>query len=137
MAVDEPADAEPREIHEGPAHYGSGTECSQQMADIVAVAMWDVGAPDAAVERMLGVVSRESGCDSAAYNGNTATGDDSFGLCQINRRSGWFSRGQLLSGVDPLRFAGDPTYNAEACATLYERCGFGPWRYGNYGCARP
>ena len=120
-----------------PSYYGSTTGCSQANATLIAHAMWDVGANDDQVYRMLNIVSRESGCDSAAYNGNRRTRDDSWGYCQINSLASWFSPGALLEDFNRWRFADDPRHNAEACAKLYSRCGFGPWNYGNYYCRRP
>lgn len=120
-----------------PAYYGGGSGCSRALATLIARAMWDVSANDAQVYRMLNIVSRESGCDSSAYNGNAATGDDSFGLCQLNARAGFFRSGGILSGFDRWAFASDPALNARACAALYARCGFGPWVKGDYGCRRP
>ena len=120
-----------------PAHYGGNTGCSQYMADVIANAMWARGANNNAVTNMLAVISRESGCTTTAFNGSNATKDTSYGLCQINQRAGWFAPGQLLAGYSPGAFAGNPEYNAAACATLWARCGFHPWQKGNYGCHRP
>ena len=120
-----------------PAYYGGGTGCSQYMADVVANAMWARGASNNAVTNMLAIISRESGCNSAAFNGNTSTGDQSYGLCQINALAGFFRPGQILSGYSPSAFAGNPEHNAAACAALWARCGFHPWQKGNYGCHRP
>ena len=119
-----------------PAYYGGGTGCSQANANLIANAMWNVGAQNWAVEKMLGIVSRESGCDSAAYNGNRRTGDDSWGFCQLNVLAGFFRSGQILAAYNPYSFAGNPTHNAAACAKLYSVCGFGPWTKP-YGCRRP
>jgi hypothetical protein len=120
-----------------PSYYGGTTGCSQTNATLIARAMWNVGANDAQVYRMLNIVSRESTCDSAAYNGNRRTGDDSWGFAQQNSLSGWFDPGQLLAGYDRFAFATDPALNARAVAAMYARCGFGPWNYGNYYCRRP
>ena len=120
-----------------PAYYGGNSGCSQHMADIIARAMWARGANNNEVSYMLSVISRESGCNSSAFNGNSATGDQSYGLCQINALAGFFRSGQILSGYSPGAFAGNPKYNAEACAALWARCGFHPWQKGNYGCHRP
>lgn len=134
-----PSTSPPRREWTGaiPAYYGSGSGCTQANANLIAHAMWDVGANDQQVSRMLNIVSRESGCDSSAYNGNRRTGDDSFGFCQINSLASWFSPGSLLADFNRWRFADDPGHNALACATMYARCGFGPWNYGNYYCRRP
>ena len=120
-----------------PAHYGGNTGCSQYMADVVATAMWARGANNNDVTNMLAIISRESGCTTTAFNGSDATKDTSFGLCQINQRAGFFRPGQILAGYSPGAFAGNPEYNAAACATLWARCGFHPWQKGNYGCHRP
>lgn len=120
-----------------PSYYGSTTGCSRTNATLIARAMWNVGANDQQVYRMLNIVSRESTCDSAAHNGNRRTGDDSYGFGQQNALSGWFDPGQLLADYDRFAFATDPALNARAVAAMYARCGFGPWNYGNYYCRRP
>ena len=120
-----------------PAYYGGSTGCSQANADLIARAMWNVGAANWAVEQMLYIVSRESGCDSSAHNGNRNTGDDSWGFCQLNVLAGFFRPGQILAAYNPYSFAYDPAHNAAACAALYARCGFGPWTKPTYGCRRP
>lgn len=120
-----------------PAYYGRGSACTQANANLIAISMWDVGANDAQVFRMLNIISRESGCDSSAFNGNRRTGDDSWGFCQINSLAGFFRSGQILENYNRWSFAGDPRHNAQACAKLYSVCGFGPWNYGNYYCSKP
>ena len=117
--------------------YGGSTGCSQANATLIAHAMWDVGANDSQVYRMLGIVSRESGCDSSAYNPNRRSGDDSWGFCQLNSLAGFFRSGGILESYNRWSFADDPRHNARACAALYARCGFGPWIKGDYGCRRP
>lgn len=120
-----------------PSYYGSTTGCTQANATLIAHAMWDVSANDQQVHRMLNIISRESGCDSAAYNGNRRTGDDSWGFCQLNSLAGFFRSGGILADYNRWSFADDPRHNARACAALYARCGFGPWVKGDYGCRRP
>ncbi len=134
-----PSTSPPRREWTGaiPSYYGSTTGCSQANATLVAHAMWDVGANDAQVYRMLNIVSRESGCDSAAYNGNRRTGDDSWGFCQLNSLAGFFRSGGILEHSHRYALADDPRHNAQACAALYARCGFGPWTKPTYGCRRP
>lgn len=131
--IPEPA----RWTHRIPQAYGEGSGCTPDEATYIAHAMWNVGADNDTVMWMLGVISRESTCDPAAHNGNRNTGDDSYGLCQINRLAGWFNTGQLLDDVDPNRFAWDFGYNAAACARLWAECGRGPWNAGNYYCKKP
>jgi hypothetical protein len=107
-----------------PAYYGGNTGCSQGNANLIARAMWNVGASDWAVEQMLYIVSRESGCDSSAYNGNRRTGDDSWGFCQLNVLAGFFRSGQILAAYNPYSFAYNPWHNAQACAAYLFSC---PW----------
>lgn len=117
-----------------PEFYGAGTGCSRDEASVVARRLWDAGGSDDTVVWMLGVMSRESACDSSAHNGNRRTGDDSWGLCQINTLAGWFDPDGLLADVDRYRFATDFALNVEACIRLWEECGRGPWNYSNYYC---
>ena len=114
-----------------------GKGCTQANADLIANAMWDVGANDSQVQKMLLIVSRESGCDSSAYNGNRRTGDDSWGFCQQNALAGFFRPGQILASYNRYAFAADPGLNARSCAAMYAACGFHPWNKPYYGCRRP
>ena len=167
VAITAAAQAEPRAIHEGiltgglqsaqrreqvvinpppppprvwtgniPVHPG-GRGCSQTNANLIANAMWDVGANDSQVQKMLLIVSRESGCDSAAHNGNRKSGDDSFGFAQQNALAGFYRPGGILADYDRYAFATDPALNARAVAAMYAACGFHPWNKPNYGCRRP
>lgn len=120
-----------------PAYYGAGSACTPAQATIVAHHMWHHGASDATVTWMLDTISRESTCDPAAHNGNRRTGDDSWGLCQINALAGHFSPGGIVADYDRHRFAVDFEHNAAACAELWSVCGRGPWNYGNYYCRTP
>lgn len=120
-----------------PEIYGEGSGCSQEEANIIARAMWDQGASDDSVKKMLRIVSRESICDSSAHNGNTRTRDDSWGLCQQNNLSGWFDEGKLLENYDRFAFGDDFALNAESCAVMWAECSVGPWNYGNYYCSTP
>ncbi|MGA1697564.1 MAG: hypothetical protein ACO4AZ_01655 [Ilumatobacteraceae bacterium] len=120
-----------------PEVYGTGSGCTREQASIIARAMWAHGAVDSSVEWMLGIVSRESLCNSAAHNGNRNTGDDSWGLCQQNVLAGWFNEGKLLAGFDRYQFAVDFQLNAQSCALMWSVCGRGPWTKGDYGCSTP
>lgn len=120
-----------------PEVYGEGSGCTQEEADIIARSLWEVGASDESVLKMLRIISRESLCDPSAHNGNRKTRDDSWGLCQQNNLSGWFNEGKLLEHFDRFQFANDFAYNAEACALMWSECSVGPWNYGNYYCSTP
>lgn len=120
-----------------PAYYGGDTGCTKDEADIVAIKMRTLGASDDTVYWMLRTMSRESTCDSSAHNNNPRTGDDSWGLCQINVLGGHFGSRGILSGWDRYRFASDFSYNVDACVKLWTVCGKGPWNYGDYYCRKP
>ena len=117
--------------------YRPGGGCEKWKADSIARSMWNVGASNAAVERMLLIVSRESNCNSGAHNGNRGTGDDSWGICQLNALAGFFGSNGILGGFNRFAFASNFAHNADACAKLYSVCGFGPWTKPTYGCRRP
>ena len=120
-----------------PEVYGEGSGCTQEEASIIARALWDRGASDDSVTKMLRIISRESLCDSSAHNDNSRTRDDSWGLCQQNNLSGWFDEGKLLENYDRYAFASDFALNAESCAVMWAECSVGPWNYGNYYCSTP
>ena len=120
-----------------PAYYGAGSECTRDEASRVARAMWAEGANDWTVDWMLTIISRESTCDPAAHNDTVATGDDSWGLCQLNARAGFFESDGILAEFDRYRFAVDFDHSAQACARLWAVCGRGPWIRGDYGCRVP
>ena len=120
-----------------PEHYGRGSGCTRQQAGVVAAEMRSVGANSGEVEKMLGIISRESGCKSSAINMNSRSRDRSHGLCQQNSLASWFDQGQLLGHIDRWAFPNDFRLNAYSCALMWSRCGFLPWQQGNYGCQRP
>lgn len=120
-----------------PEYYGAESGCEQDEANIVAKEMRKVGADDVTILWMLKTMSRESTCDPSAYNGDRSTGDNSYGLCQLNTLAGFFKEGEILADYNPEDFANDFELNAEACATLWDICGRGPWNYGNYYCSSP
>lgn len=77
------------------------------------------------------VMWRESRCDGYAFNGNASTGDESYGLMQVNRYRGlgdWWDSGGFT--VEVMR---TPTGSIAAAATLWHACGWGPW-IKPYGC---
>lgn len=120
-----------------PAYYGEGSSCSREQATVIANKMWSVGASDETINWMLSMMSRESTCDSSAHNYNPRTGDDSWGLCQINVLGGHFGSRGILNGWDRYRFSSDFNYNVDACVKLWTVCGKGPWNYGDYFCRKP
>lgn len=69
---------------------------------------------------LVAIAGRESGYDPTAHNGNTSTGDNSFGLFQINKLNGMhaqWSDQQLLT----------PEGSVAAAAALVKSGGLQPW----------
>jgi len=120
-----------------PAYYGGDTGCTPAQAQIVADHYWRSGASDDTVLWALTMISRESTCNPAVINNNRRTGDDSWGLCQINVLAGHFRGDGIVADYDRYRFATDFEYNVAACVKLWTVCGRGPWNYGDYYCKTP
>ncbi len=78
--------------------------------------------PDMAV-KMTAVALRESTGDPTAYNGNTATGDDSYGLWQINfydpKDPGYGARLMSQLGITDKSQLFDPVANAQAAYKMW------------------
>lgn len=86
---------------------------------ILSVAM-EAGFPRTVAVSMVAIALRESAGDPAAFNGDSATGDLSYGLWQINLRGTPLSRFQQL-GLPATKPADlfDPLMNAKAAFILW------------------
>ena len=84
---------------------------------------------------MAAIAMAESSGNSGAHNNNRQTGDDSYGLWQINMidRLGPERRRQFgIQSNDQLK---DPRINAKAAKAVFDSQGFGAWsvyRSGSY-----
>ena len=76
---------------------------------------------------MAAIAMAESGGRSAAHNDNVRTGDNSYGLWQVNMlgRMGPERRRQFGIGSNEALF--DPAVNASAARKVFESQGFGAW----------
>ena len=76
---------------------------------------------------MAAIAMAESGGRSAAHNNNAATGDNSYGLWQVNMlgRMGPERRRNFGIGSNEALF--DPAVNASAARKVFESQGFGAW----------
>lgn len=119
-----------------PAAY-VGLACPQHEADVIALRFLRAGASRSTVEWALYTISRESGCRHWLRNHNLSTGDDSFGLCQLNALAGHFGPNGVLAGWDRWRLLEDFSYNVDACVKMWTVCGRGPWNRDGYYCTRP
>ena len=85
---------------------------------------------------MAAIAMAESGGRSAAHNNNAATGDNSYGLWQVNMlgRMGPERRRQFGIGSNEALF--DPAVNASAARKVFESQGFGAWSVFRSGAYR-
>jgi hypothetical protein len=85
---------------------------------------------------MAAIAMAESGGRAKAHNDNRSTGDDSYGLWQINMidRLGPERRRQL--GISGNAALFDPTTNAKAARKVYLSQGFGAWSVYKNGAYR-
>lgn len=116
--------------------YSNHGICTSAEASIIARTFAAAGASTDTIRWALLVASRESGCDETAHNRSARTRDDSFGVFQLNARSGHFGPGGILAGFDRWALLTDFELNARAATTLWQTCGRGPWS-PPYSCSEP
>lgn len=74
----------------------------------------------------VAIALRESNLNPGAFNGNKATGDESYGLFQINLLGSLRSRLQSFGLSQPSDLL-DPANNARAAYQMYKQSGFHAW----------
>lgn len=82
-------------------------------------------ANDAAI--MAAIAMAESGGRSGAHNNNAATGDNSYGLWQINMLGGMGPERRRQFGIGSNEDLFDPATNANAAKAVFGSQGFGAW----------
>ena len=81
---------------------------------------------------MIAISHRESRWDPKAYNGNRATGDDSYGLFQINMLGDMGPKRAKDFGITDYKQLFDPTTNIKAARIMYGGGNLSPWnKHGN------
>lgn len=101
------------------------TAGSLTMAQIAQVA-FNGGFRGADIAKAVAIAERESHGRPSAHNNNLKTGDNSYGLWQLNmlpKALGPFLSGLGYTGNDLL----DPNTAAKAAFAVYKRDGFNPW----------
>ena len=82
--------------------------------------------------KMIAISHRESRWDPKAYNGNRATGDDSYGLFQINMLGDMGPKRAKDFGITDYKQLFDPTTNIKAARIMYGGGNLSPWnKHGN------
>lgn len=106
--------------------YKRGQLKDKELEDVLKQA----GFKGKALQVAFGIAKRESSGNSKAYNGNTGTGDNSYGLFQINLLGSLASRVKQygLSGPDDFF---DPLTNAKVAYKMSKGGkDFGAWAWG-------
>ena len=118
---------------EGSDPIPSGGKASpEQIARIAKTA----GIPDKHIPIMVSIALAESGGDiGARYNPEGNTGEDSYGLWQINMDPRYADERLKLFGIDNKKELFDPVTNAKAAYEIFKQQGFNAWtvyRTGKY-----
>ena len=95
----------------------------QQRAEILA----SVGFPQEIIPIMIAISGGESGGDAGAHNPNRNTGDNSYGLWQINMIDTLGPSRRKNLGLTDNRQLFDPLTNARAAKAIYDSQGLHAW----------
>lgn len=119
-----------RKVKGGDAPNDASGQMKLQGNDLVEI-LKDAGFRGEGLKLAYGIVMRESGGRPTAYNGNTGTGDRSYGLFQINMLGNMGPTRSRQFGLSSYNDLFDPVRNARA-AYLMSKGGtdFGPWGIG-------
>lgn len=93
------------------------------------------GFPEAEVPRMVAVAMAESGGNPRAHNPNAATGDNSYGLLQVNMLGQMGDERRRAFGLNSNEDLFDPLTNLKAARRIYESQGIGAWGAWTNGSA--
>lgn len=85
------------------------------------------GFPEDVVPTMVGIAGGESSFNPRAHNPNASTGDNSYGLFQINMLGGMGPERRQLFGIKSNEELFDPIKNVKAAKAIYDRQGLGAW----------
>ena len=85
------------------------------------------GASPAEARILAAVAGPESGYNAAAHNQNAKTGDDSYGLWQINMLGSMGPARRKAFGITDNAQLFDPNVNARAAVSILRSQGFGAW----------
>lgn len=93
------------------------------------------GFPESEVPRMVAVAMAESGGNPRAHNPNASTGDNSYGLLQVNMLGGMGEERRRAFGLKSNEDLFDPLTNLKAARKIYESQGIGAWGAWTNGSA--
>lgn len=104
---------------------------NQQIASYVRQA----GFPEELVPRMVAIANAESGRIPNNRNPNAATGDNSYGLFQINMLGAMGPERRAQFGIQSNEQLYDPLTNAKAAKAIYDQQGLDAWSVHRSGAA--
>lgn len=106
--------------------------------DKIAGIALNAGFKGTALTVAVAVALAESGGDPQAHNGNARTGDDSYGLWQINMLGAMGPERRARYNLPNNEALYDPGTNARVAYAMWkERGGFGAWSTYNHGTYLP
>ena len=85
---------------------------------------------------MAGIAGAESSYKPGARNPDASTGDNSYGLWQINMLGGMGPERRAQFGIDNNDQLLDPATNAAAAKKIFDQQGFGAWSVHRSGAYR-
>jgi hypothetical protein len=85
------------------------------------------GFPEELVPKMTAIALAESSGNPRAHNPNAGTGDNSYGLFQVNMIGGMGPERRRQFGMSSNEELFDPAKNAAAARKIYESQGLGAW----------
>ena len=85
------------------------------------------GFPEEVVPTMVGIAGGESGFKPRAHNPDASTGDNSYGLFQINMLGAMGPERRQLFGIGSNEELFDPLTNVKAAKAIYDRQGLNAW----------
>lgn len=112
---------------------GGGSKTDQTITPQEAAAYaYEAGFRGADLVRIVAIMGRESGYNPKAYNPNSATGDLSYGLTQINMIGGLGAQRRAAMGLGSNDELFDPLTNAKAAFQIYQEQGNKLTAWGGY-----
>jgi hypothetical protein len=85
------------------------------------------------IPTMVGIAGAESSFNPNAFNPNVDTGDQSYGLFQINMLGAMGPERREQFGIESNEALKDPLINAKAAKAIYDQQGLGAWSVYNSG----
>lgn len=85
------------------------------------------------IPTMVGIGTAESSLNPRAFNPNVDTGDQSYGIFQINMLGGMGPERREQFGIRSNEELFDPLTNAKAAKAIYDQQGLGAWSVYNSG----